>query len=58
VDKGVLTYEQILSLLLDSNKPLSYFGRKLESFDQSRASKMFFDYLEGSTLMTVDMSNL
>jgi hypothetical protein len=58
VDKGVLTYEQILSLLLDSNKPLSYFGRKLESFDQSRASKMFFDYLKGSTLMTVDMSNL
>jgi len=59
VDKGVMTYEQILSLLLDSNKPLTYFGRKLDSFDQSRASKMFFDYLkEGSTLMTIDMSNL
>jgi hypothetical protein len=58
VEKGKMTYEQILSLLLDSNKPLSYFGRKLESFDQGKTLKMFKSYLRGSGLFTIDMSNL
>jgi hypothetical protein len=58
VEKGQMTYEQLLSLLLDSNKPLSYFGRKLESFDQSRAFIMFKNLLKGSSLFTIDMANL
>jgi hypothetical protein len=58
VDNRELTYENLLSLLLDSNKPLSYFGKKLESFDQSKAFLMFKNYLRGSAIMTVDMRNL
>jgi hypothetical protein len=59
VDKGLLTYEHLLSLLLDSSKPLSYFGRKLESFDQSRSFDMLKKWLRGGeAIFTLDMSNL
>jgi len=58
VEKGKMSYEQILSLILDSNKPLSYFGRKLESFDQGKTLTMFKSYLKGSGLFTIDMTNL
>lgn len=34
VDRGQLRLEQLVSLLVDSSKPLSYFGRKLDAFDK------------------------
>jgi hypothetical protein len=58
LEKGRLTYEQLLSLLLDSNKPLSYFGRKIDSFDQSRTFTMFKRSFKEDQILTIDMQNL
>jgi hypothetical protein len=59
VNKGLLPFERLLSLLLDSNKPLSYFGHKIQSFDKENAKRMFFSLLKDSnSILTSNMSNL
>jgi len=59
VNKGLLSFERLLSLLLDANKPLSYFGRRIQAFDKQRAKNMFFDIIRGSDYPLVsDMANL
>lgn len=58
VDRGQLRLEQLVSLLVDSSKPLSYFGRKLDAFDKKPTIDMFKNMLKGSRLLTVSMRNL
>lgn len=53
-----LTMEHLISLIVKADKPLSYFGSKLDSFDNPRAQEMFNNILLGKKILTVSMENL
>jgi len=59
VTRGKLSMENLISLLVNSEKPLSYFGAKLDSFDKPRALEMFNNILKNPNgILTVSMPNL